>query len=70
MGVHLLQLGETWPWSAEAVAALDPGGVWHHPTAFGVLAGLAGAAPPDAAAAFLHQAVFGMISAGVRAVPV
>lgn len=70
MGDHLFQLGETWPWSGAGVGRLDGRGVWHHPVAFGVLAHLAGATPGDAVAAFLHQAVFGMISAGVRAIPV
>lgn len=70
MGAHLLQLGETWEWSSDGLAGLDRRGVWHHPVAFGALAHHAGADAADAVAAFLHQAVAGMISAGVRAVPV
>ncbi|OWK40355.1 urease accessory protein UreF [Fimbriiglobus ruber] len=76
MGLHLLQLGETWAWSTAGVGDLSDlghlgaGGVWHHPVAFGVLGHLAGAAAEDAIAAFLHQAVSGMIGAGARAVPV
>ena len=43
---------------------------WHHPPVFATLAASAGAAPTDALLVFLHQAVLGVISAGVRAVPI
>jgi urease accessory protein len=70
MGRHLLQLGEVWPWSAAGIASLGTADVWHHPVAFGVLGHIAGASVGDAIEAFLHQSVGGMISAGVRAVPI
>jgi urease accessory protein len=72
MGDQLLALGSTWPWSTVAVGSLLralPAG-WHHAVAFGALGALAGAAPVETLTAYLHQAVLGMIGAGVRAVPV
>jgi len=77
MGEQLLALGSTWAWSAEGLAPfLDrspdgrPSRPWHHAVAFGLLGALAGGEPEDVLTAYLHQAVLGMIGAGVRAVPV
>jgi urease accessory protein len=77
MGAQLLGLASTWTWSAPGVAAFGrsapPGRdrrPCHHAAAFGLLAALAGASPLDATLAYLHQAIAGMIGAGVRALPV
>ena len=43
---------------------------WHHAVVFATLAALAGAEPTDALAVYLHQAALGVISAGVRAIPI
>jgi len=75
MGQQLLALGSTWSWCAAGLARLmnplpedpDP---WHHPVAFGLLGALAGGGIEDILTAYLHQAVLGMIGAGVRAIPV
>ena len=42
----------------------------HHAVAFAILATAAGASARDAVAVFLHQAALGVISAGVRGVPI
>jgi urease accessory protein len=77
MGEQLLGLASTWSWSAAGLAAFEgsaPHGNdwrrWNHAVVFGVLGALAGASPSETVAAYLHQAVVGMIGAGVRAVPV
>jgi urease accessory protein len=75
MGEQLLALGGTWVWCAEALAPFmmsepDEADGWHHPVAFGLLGALAGAEPEDVLTVYLHQAVLGMIGAGVRAIPV
>src|SRR5262249_11821078 len=43
---------------------------WHHPVAFGLLGALAGGEPEEVLTAYLHQVALGIISAGVRAIPV
>lgn len=74
MGDQLISLGRTWHWSTERLAGLieavhmPPQG-WHHAIAFGVLGAIAGSGPIEVLTAYLHQATLGMISAGVRAVP-
>lgn len=75
MGEQLIALGSTWSWSAAKLrpflkAAPNEPGAWHHPIAFGVLGAIAGASPSDVLTAYLHQAALGMISTGVRAIPV
>ena len=77
MGEQLLSLSSTWVWSAQGVAAFEsgtPGGrdhrIWNHPAIFGLLGSLAGGSPAETLQAYLHQAVMGMIGAGVRAIPV
>ncbi len=76
MGGQLLTLGLTWSWSAARLAACtehsapSPDSAWHHPVVFGLLGTLADAEPLDVLIAYLHQAALGMISAGVRAIPV
>jgi urease accessory protein len=76
MGDQLLQLAASLKWSA---AALDwfgdaadgrAGSPWHHAVIFGLLGSVAGVTPADTVAAYLHQASLGMISAGVRGIPV
>lgn len=77
MGEQLLALASTWVWSADGIAqfASDaPHGRewrrWNHAVVFGMLGALAGANPSETLLAYLHQAIVGMIGAGVRAVPV
>ncbi len=78
MGEQLLALGATWTWCAEGLAPFmgasreAAGGAphWHHAIAFGLLGALAGAEPEEVLTVYLHQAVMGMVGAGVRAVPV
>jgi urease accessory protein len=70
MGEQLLHLAATWEWSRERIAILGEARGWHHAVVFGVLGALAGAAPAETLTAYFHQAVLGMIGAGVRAVPV
>jgi urease accessory protein len=72
MGEQLLALSATWIWSEATVTPLTRTGTagWHHPVVFGVLGSLAGAAVDEVLTAFLHQAAIGMVSAGVRAIPV
>lgn len=77
MGEQLLSLCSTWIWSARGIAAFEtgtPGGrdhrIWNHPVVFGLLGALAGGSPVETLQAYLHQAVMGMIGAGVRAIPV
>jgi urease accessory protein len=73
MGEQLLGLAECWPWAsgvARELRASMPQGQWQHPPVFGTLAS---ACECDAAAAvtvFLHQATLGVISAGVRGIPI
>lgn len=77
MGEQLLSLSSTWVWSASGIAAFEagaPGGsdhrLWNHPVVFGMLGSLAEASPVEVLKAYLHQAVVGMIVAGVRGTPV
>jgi urease accessory protein len=74
MGEQLIALGLTWAWCAQGLAALVRASTerarWHHPVAFGTLGALSGADAEDVLTAYLHQAVLGMIGAGVRAIPV
>jgi urease accessory protein len=75
MGQQLLALGLTWTWCGGGLARFtnsspeepDP---WYHPVVFGLLGALAGGSIEDVLTAYLHQAVLGMIGAGVRAIPV
>ncbi|MDX2038436.1 MAG: urease accessory UreF family protein [Isosphaeraceae bacterium] len=75
MGRQLLALGSTWHWSERRLGRLlqsndwesEP---WHHAVAFGLLGQFAGGDVHEVLASFLHQAVLGMIGAGVRAIPV
>jgi urease accessory protein len=72
MGDQLLSLGATWVWcgaALEAVRSQLPD-VWHHPVVFGLLGAIAGGQPKDVLTAYFHQAALGMVSAGVRAIPV
>jgi urease accessory protein len=43
---------------------------WHHATVFGTLCAAARVSPVEAIAVYLHQSALGVISAGVRAVPI
>ncbi|OAI53350.1 urease accessory protein UreF [Planctomycetaceae bacterium SCGC AG-212-F19] len=43
---------------------------WHHAVVFATLAAAAGATPLEALRVYLHQAALGVISAGVRAIPI
>lgn len=77
MGEQLLALASTWTWSAPGIMAFasgTPGGGefrrWNHPVAFGLLGAIAGCSAVETVQAYLHQAVMGMIGAGVRAIPV
>jgi urease accessory protein len=74
MGDQLIALGLTWSWSGPGLAtharAIPEDEGWHHPVAFGLLGAIALAGVEEVLTAYLHQAVLGMIGAGVRAVPV
>ena len=78
MGEQLLSLAGTWEWAAACGLALaachasakPQAAQWHHAVVFGALASAAGATSRDAVALFLHQAALGVISAGVRGVPI
>jgi len=77
LGEQLLALAEAWPWAAEAAATLRRLGQqrptpvqWHHAPVFATLATAAGATAAEAVAVYLHQAALGVISAGVRAIPI
>jgi urease accessory protein len=83
MGQQLLSLAESWPW-AEALfsraridthlpalrAQAQAPSPWHHAIVFATLAATAGAMPSEALRVYLHQAALGVISAGVRAIPI
>jgi urease accessory protein len=75
MGEQLMALASTWSWCASGLlpferAVADAGDGWFHPVAFGLIGALAGAETTDVLTAYLHQAVLGMIGAGIRAIPV
>jgi urease accessory protein len=72
MGEQLLSLSAYWQWASELAARLRmiDDAQWHHAVVFGCLAAGAGASPREAVALFLHQATLGVISAGVRGVPI
>ena len=77
MGEQLLALASTWVWSAEGVSAFQIGAPagrdfrrWNHAVVFGLLGAIAGGSVVETLQAYLHQAVAGMIAAGVRAIPV
>src|SRR5258708_19667018 len=73
MGEELLWLAATWEWSALGVRDFLGGTSnrgWHHAIVFGLLGALAGAGALETLGVYLHQAVIGMIGAGVRAVPI
>jgi urease accessory protein len=73
MGEQLAALAATWAWSAAGAGRLEgclPTARRHHAAVFGALGPLAGASAADTLAAYLHQAALGMISSGVRGVPV
>jgi urease accessory protein len=72
MGEQLRALAAVWQWAAEPIARLHSSAAtqWHHAVVFASLASAAGASPRDAVALFLHQSALGVISAGVRAVPI
>src|SRR5260370_18993772 len=72
MGEQLLSLSAYWQWTSDLAARLRmiDDAQWHHAVVFGCLAAGAGASPREAVALFLHQATLGVISAGVRGVPI
>ena len=73
MGEQLLTLAESWPWAAVVTHALRrclPDGSWHHAPVFGALASVCDGTVAETVAVFLHQATLGMISAGVRGIPI
>jgi urease accessory protein len=72
MGEQLLSLAASWEWASDFLPRRGEGGnaQWHHAVAFAFLASAAGATARDAVALFLHQAALGVISAGVRGVPI
>jgi urease accessory protein len=47
-----------------------PAPEWHHAVVFATLAAAASCTPAEAVAVYLHQAALGVISAGVRAIPI
>jgi urease accessory protein len=74
MGEQLLALAEQWIWAADIVAELrrqtSSSTEWHHAPVFATLAAACGCHSDEALAVYLHQAAFGGISAGVRAIPI
>jgi urease accessory protein len=76
MGEQLLSLAATWEWAKDFLLPPYPGrgegrtSQWHHAVVFACLAGGAGATPREAIALYLHQAALGVISAGVRGIPI
>lgn len=72
MGEQLLALAATWNWSAAAAKRVreDAKQRCNHAVVFGMLGAWAEEEPRSTLAAYLHQAALGMISAGVRAVPI
>jgi urease accessory protein len=73
MGEQLCWLAATWKWSAPGMRDLLDGERnrgWHHAVVFGLLGALAGARAVETLGVYFHQAVAGMIGAGVRAVPI
>ena len=77
MGEQLLSLASTWIWSREGVSAFEFGATggsdfrqWNHAVIFGLLGAIAGGSVVETLQAYLHQALAGMIAAGVRAIPV
>lgn len=76
MGEQLLELAQTWEWSQRKLTSLlkdntqgqDCG--WYHPVVFGLLGYLADADAVEVLTAYLHSATLGIVSAGVRAIPV
>jgi urease accessory protein len=75
MGEQLLALADVWPWAAaHAVRSrregADTPGPWYHAPVFGVLAAAAVATPHEALGIYLHQSALGVISAGVRGIPI
>jgi urease accessory protein len=73
MGTQLLALAAAWPCAAPVVRQLQqasPHADWHHCVVFATLAAAAGGTPLDAVQVYLHQAALGVVSAGVRAIPI
>ena len=77
MGEQLLSLASSWVWSSAGIEVFQSaasGGrdwrQWNHPVVFGLLGSIAGGSAVETLQAYLHQAVIGMIGAGVRAIPV
>jgi urease accessory protein len=73
MGEQLASLGSTWGWSSDGIRQLErevAAAHRHHAIVFGLLARLSGADERSALVSYLHQAAVGMISAGVRSIPV
>jgi urease accessory protein len=72
LGEQLLALAAPWPWATDSIRALRQATPrpWHHAPVFATLAAATGAGPAEAVAVYLHQAVLGVIIAGVRAIPI
>ena len=77
MGEQLLSLAEGWPWAASVIHSLKRPTTqesclseWHHSVVFGALAAATPCSPGEAAGVYLHQATLGLISAGVRGIPI
>jgi urease accessory protein len=72
MGEQLLVLGGTWDWSGPKIAPFLQGTTkpWHHCVVFGLLGAVAQADSESVLTAYLHQAALGLVSSGVRAIPV
>jgi urease accessory protein len=71
MGEQLLALAEAWSWAYDRAGTLRAKDAtrWHHAVVFATLAA-SEAEPGQAVAVYLHQAALGMVSAGVRAIPI
>src|SRR5205814_1084575 len=58
------------PLSPCLLVSLSPCHEWHHAPVFATLAAAAGSVPTEALAVYLHQAALGVVSAGVRTIPI
>ncbi len=75
MGDQLMALASTWSWSSHALLPFQAPFInestgWHHSVVFGLLGAIAGGTIEDVLLTYTHQAALGMVSAGVRAIPV
>ncbi|MBM3997506.1 MAG: urease accessory protein UreF [Planctomycetes bacterium] len=69
MGEQLRALASSWKWAVDSLPR-ETQKQWHHAVVFACLTAGAGATPRESIAIYLHQAALGVVSAGVRGVPI